>query len=59
MERLRKRKPRKFRYYAAKYWNLAGTLIEDTMCADNYNEVYHFIYSQNFKPLSVKFDGWR
>lgn len=58
MERLRKRKPRKFRYYAAKYW-VGTTFVEDTMCCDSYDEVYRFLYSHDYKILSVKFDGWR
>lgn len=43
------------RKYRLIYWNKAGTLIDTVMRFKNYNLAYRFLYSHDFKPLTVKY----
>lgn len=49
----------KQRQFELKYWNLASRLITETLPFSNANSAWQHLYSNNFKPLSVKFIGWK
>jgi len=49
----------KQRHFEVRYWNLASRLITETLPFKNTTEAFQYLYSHNFKPLTVKFKFWK